>query len=175
MKPRENIIRYSGIRTVLTEDPVVKLDELFQHYVERQFANRVDYQEKIMQKRMARLLHQHQLDQVYRERTFRDPVTDYQVKLPFVREENGQATQAIKPLHLAHDRSTQILEHGDAWCAKLERLNRLPEHPDRILFVLNVPEDKKRKRAADEIREKIREAGAEPILERDKEALLRYA
>jgi len=41
VKPRENLIRYSSMRTVLTSDPAFTLNELFQCYVDRQFADRM--------------------------------------------------------------------------------------------------------------------------------------
>lgn len=174
VKPRESLIRYSGIRTVLTDTPEAKLQELFQHYVERQFADRPEYQEQQMQKRLGALLKQQNLDQVYRERTFTDPVTEYQVKFPFVREDD-HGFRAIKPLHLAQKEPTKIIDHGDQWCARFERLLQFETHPKQVLFVLHTPKDAKRKRAADEIREKLQHLGAETVPEKDRDQLLRYA
>lgn len=171
VKPRESLIRYSGIRTVFTDKPKAKLNELFQHYVERQFAERQEYQEQIMQKRLGALLKQHQLDKQYHEQTFRDPNMDYQVKFPFVREVDG-ARRAIKPLYLAHKEPTRIIEHGDQWCARFRRLREFDDRPEQVIFVLNTATDTKRKRAADEIRDRILELGGESVPERNTDRLL---
>jgi len=172
VKPRESLIRYSGIRTVFTKNPKSKLEALFRHYVERQFADRPEYQEQMMQKRLGKLLKQHQLDKEYRERTFVDPKMDYQVKFPFVREVNGER-RAIKPLHLAQKEPTRIIEHGDRWCARFRRLREFDDRPEQVIFVLNTPADTKRKRAADEIRDRIHELDGQTIEEKDEARLLR--
>ena len=38
VRPRESIFRFAEVSTVLADDPSAKLDELFQRYVHRQFA-----------------------------------------------------------------------------------------------------------------------------------------
>jgi len=175
VRPRESIMRYSGIRTVATDNPHTTLEALFEHYVERQFANRDDYQEKVMQKRLAHFLKEQKLDKLYTERTFLDPETGYKVKLPFVKEQDGKVLRAIKPLHLDKRDATHILEHGDRWCSRLERLNKLADHPEHLLFVIKEPDDMKKKAAAEEVREKIIAQGAETVDEENKQGLREFA
>ncbi len=175
VRPRESIMRYSGIRTVATDHPETTLEALFEHYVERQFANQHVYQEKVMHKRLARFLKEQKLDNLFKERTFLDPETDYKVKLPFVKEKEGKVLRAIKPLHLDKRDATSILEHGDRWCSRLERLNKLTDHPEHLLFVIKEPDDKKKKNAAGEVLEKIKAQGAETVNEENKQALRDFA
>lgn len=175
VRPRESIMRYSGIRTVATDNPNTTLVALFDHYVERQFANREDYQEKVMQQRLAHFLKEQKLDKLYTERIFLDPETGYKVKLPFVNEQDGKVLRAIKPLHLDKQDATQILEHGDRWCSRLERLQKLADHPEHLLFVIKEPADMKNKAAAEEVREKIKAQGAETVDEENKQALRTFA
>jgi hypothetical protein len=103
-----------------------------------------------------------------------DPDTDYQVKFPFVREDD-LGFRAIKPLHLAQKEPTKILDHGDQWCARFERLLQFETHPRQVLFVLHTPMDAKRKRAADEIRDQLHDLGAVTVPENENDRLLRFA
>jgi hypothetical protein len=47
VRPRESLFQFGEIATVLATDPKQKLRELFQHYIDRQFAQNRELQEKI--------------------------------------------------------------------------------------------------------------------------------
>lgn len=49
VRPREALFRFSSVRAVMTASPAVKLAELFDHYVEHDFAT-PEYQEKLIEK-----------------------------------------------------------------------------------------------------------------------------
>ncbi len=46
VRPRESVFRFGETGTVLAEDPAAKLKELFDRYVNRQFAKTREYREK---------------------------------------------------------------------------------------------------------------------------------
>lgn len=136
-RPREAMMRFDAVRVVLADDPVQKFDELFGHYVERNFATKA-YQEQLLERNVRRVLADAKLDKQYRPETLGDAAT-YHTRLPFVHRENGRAVKAIKPLHLAHEDPAQIYDHGWTWLGKVEKLRALKLLPDRILFPVQGP------------------------------------
>jgi hypothetical protein len=143
-RPREAMMRFDAVCVVLADDPVQKFDELFGHYVERNFATKA-YQEQLLEKNVRRALADAKLGKQYRPETLGDTNT-YHTRLPFVHKENGRAVKAIKPLHLAHEDPAQIYDHGWAWLGKVEKLRALKLLPDRVLFPVQGPAETDGKR-----------------------------
>ena len=140
VKPRESIFRFSGVGTRLAENPEKALDDLFQHYVERLFAQRKDYQENEMATRLRASLRSAKI-MGYRSGSIGNEL--YEVPFPLLRmgESDGKDFRAIKPLDLARDKPTAITMHGDEWLAKLSHLKAMGYDPQRMLFAIQMPHD----------------------------------
>lgn len=141
VRTRESIFRFGEIRTVLTHDPVVLTEKLFDQYVQRNFAKQKEYQENIMAKRYLEALREHRPDRIFR-RDYTIQGSLYHVRVPICSEaENalGAPLRAIKPLDLDKPDATAIIDHGDAWITRLRRLQQMHLAPDRFIFAVNEP------------------------------------
>ncbi|MGH8017825.1 MAG: DUF3037 domain-containing protein [Opitutaceae bacterium] len=140
VRPRESILFYSEPRVILSDHPAATLDEVFDIYVERRFANAPEYQEKVMCRRLqivfreADVLQRYHLDEAVGNE-------DYQVRFPFVKRVApfARPQQAIKALHLDRKNSTHIIRHADDWRNVVSRLKGYGTAPDELLFVLQGP------------------------------------
>lgn len=139
VRPREALFQFGEIGTVLATDPRAKLQELFRHYIKRQFADRREYQEIIMRRRLADFLNKNHLGRDYKtdQRVGDDT---YHVVLPFVHYRQDIASKAIKPLHLDKEGTTEIYRHGDAWISTVRRLQQINCLPKEFLFAVKNPE-----------------------------------
>ena len=145
-RPRETLMRFDGVRVVLADDPAQQFEELFGHYVERNFATKA-YQEALLEKTVRKVLAEAKLGTQYHPETLGEMDT-YHVRLPFVHKEDARVVKAIKPLHLAHEDPTQIYEHGWAWLGKVNRLRALRYLPEQMLFAVQGPAEADNKRFA---------------------------
>ena len=136
-RQREAMMRFDNVRVVLADDPAQQLDELFGHYVERNFATKA-YQELLLDKSVRRVLTDAKLNKQYRPETLGE-ATKYHAKLPFVHREGERAVKAIKPLYLAHEDPAQIYDHGWAWFGRVNMLRTLHLLPDQVLFPVQGP------------------------------------
>ena len=136
-RPREAMMRFDNVRVVLADDPAQQLDELFGHYVERNFATKA-YHEQLLDKTVRKVLMDAKLNKLYQPETLGD-VTTYHARLPFVLREGKRAVKAIKPLYLAHEDPAQIYDHGWAWFGKVNKLRALHLLPEQVLFPVQGP------------------------------------
>ena len=136
-RQREAMMRFDNVRVVLADDPAQQLDELFGHYVERNFATKA-YHEQLLDKTVRNVLMEAKLNKQYQPETLGD-VTTYHAKLPFVHREAERAVKAIKPLYLAHEDPAQIYDHGWAWLGKVDKLRSLRLLPEQMLFPVQGP------------------------------------
>lgn len=136
-RQREAMMRFDNVRVVLTDDPAQQLDELFGHYVERNFATKA-YHEQLLDKTVRKVLLEAKLNKAYQPETLGD-LNTYHAKLPFVHREGARAVKAIKPLYLAHEDPAQIYDHGWAWLGKVEKLRALHLLPEQVLFPVQGP------------------------------------
>jgi hypothetical protein len=174
VRPRESIVRFSEPRVVLTEEPKKKLMELFAFYVERNFMTR-EYKEAILEKGIRAWLNQAQIAQRFQRGSVGDD--EYQATFPFVEQIGNQAIKAIKPLHLAQDRASKILDHGGTWLFRVEELRRRNRLPARVMFTVAGPQttDDRRQRAFKEIVERLEEARVEVADYSNRERVLEFA
>lgn len=70
--------------------------------------------------------------------------------------------KAIKPLDLDRNEPSDIYRHGDNWIAVVQRLKHIQRMPEQLVFTVRTPgaDEVKKKRAADEIRSGLCDAGA---------------
>lgn len=140
IRPRETIVRFSEQRAILSENPEETLKTLYNDYVGRNFVTK-EYQERLMEKGIKRLLEQENLGKRYHKRKVQDNI--YSVSFPFVEELNQKAVRVIKPLFLGQADSTAIIEHGGHWRLKVEQLQKRKLLHGPILFSVKGPEDTK--------------------------------
>lgn len=176
IRPREEIFRFGEPATLLTHNPVKDLSTLFNHYVERNFAHKKDYQETLMAERMKDLFKE---KNILRYRPERVGTDEYHVILPFVdrKAEEARPQRALKPLHLNQSETTDILNHGDAWRNRMDRLERINCLPRHLLFAVQCPPqaDQKRFNAAQEICELLLKQGAEVTPFENQDRVTRFA
>ncbi len=175
VRPREGIFYFSDISTVLASEPKEKLRELFEFYVQRQFAQDREYQETVMRHRLSESLKKADLSRFY-ELDYRVGNDGYNVVLPFVHFADTTPIKAIKPLDLDKAATTDIYRHGDSWISTVQRLKRIGCLPKELLFVVRTPEgDDKRQSAADEVRKELENANALTVPFEETKRILAFA
>lgn len=173
VRPREEAFCFSTPRTCLTDDPKEALDKLFDHYVERCFAQRQEYQETLMTRRLKTVFSAKHILQYYTDHTFTGELCT--AHFPFVRQQDMRFTRAIRPLDLDKNETHQIVAHADAWKSKLERLKTVPQHPENTLFVVRQPKGGKRLDVCQQMCKELEDTGAIILPQADKAAILDFA
>jgi hypothetical protein len=177
IRPREELFRFGAPATLLTANPFDDLQALFNHYVERHFAQHKDYQETLMTNRLTELFRAENLIGRYRREQIGNE--EYHVTLPFVERIGNdlRPARAIKPLNLMQTEATQIRDHGDAWRTRVERLKRMEYLPRHMLFAVQCPPVKERNRydAAMEICDLLQKEGVEIAPFGNHERVTRFA
>ncbi len=172
-RTRETIIRFSDVRTVLTDNPEEKLKDLFAYYVERNFVTK-KYQEALLENNVRQLLFKANIGDRFTKNIVGNDA--YHVVFPFVEHKKNKPNRVIKPLHLGHKEPTKILDHGAAW---LFRINKLKENclkPENILFTLSGPdEDGNRMNAYHEIEKDLIKTGVQVTMHDKNEEILDFA
>lgn len=174
IRPREALFRFSPKRVVMTEEPGAKLAELFEHYVEHDFAT-PEYQETLIEKDVRGVLRREGLGQKFKKAKL--GVDSLQFPVPFaVLDDAGRAVRVIKPLHLAYDDPVRILDHGSQWLGRLRHLERVHAMPQAMLLaVTEPPAGTDHHSAYEEVRSGLEGAGAVFAASNDESALLRFA
>lgn len=176
-RTRETIIRFSEIRTVLTNNPNDTLKELFNYYVERNFVTK-KYKETLLESGVRQLLFKAHIGDHFLRDTIGDDA--YKVSFPFVKQGINELKKIIKPLHLAHDDSTKISNHGAAWIYKIKKLKEkqllLTEN---VLFTLSTPprDRSNRYEAYSDIKSDLIKVGVKviPYQDENKNKILEFA
>lgn len=174
VRPREVLMRLEAPRAILAADPKAKLEELYNFYVERDFATK-QYQERLLEKEIRRLLFQKNLGDEFTERRIGND--DFHVRFPFVHVKDDQPTKVIKPFYLAHEEPTKILDHGGHWVDRIQRLNRRGLLPAHVLFAVEEPElgQDNRIAACREICDDLKDQGVEITAVAERSQILRFA
>ena len=177
IRPREETFRFGEPATLLTTDPAKDLYNLFNHYVERNFAKQKDYQEKIMTDRLTKTLKAKDL--LNRYHNLQIGTDDYHVTIPFVErtDDDPRPLRALKPLNLNQNEATKIRDHGDGWCNKVRRLKNMDLMPHHMLFAVEQPpvNETKRVEAAQEICKMLVDQGVQVENFADEEKLTYFA
>ena len=171
-RPREAIVRFSGVRGVLANSPEEKLQELYGHYVERDFATK-EYQEAALERGMRRLLAGAGIANRFEHMKIGNE--EYHVNFPFVEKTDGLAIKAIKPLHLAHDQPSKILDHGGQWLFRAQALKKRNLLPEKVLFAVDGPTGGgSRERVFAEVVAGLQDIGVNVLACSDKARILRF-
>ncbi|QPK62877.1 DUF3037 domain-containing protein [Methylomonas sp. LL1] len=159
---REDIVRFSDSRVLFCDDPIAKVEQLFDHYIQRSFANEPSYEEK-MRKQVKELLLSHNLGDVYKSAVIGD-AGRYKVTFPFVRKSDHR--KAIKPIQFLHDDATALIDHGREWLSKVELLSRFDFiAPEEVLFAYKTkaPSERAEFDPFDEVRKMAEKLGVTMI------------
>lgn len=175
IRPREVMMRFDAVRTLLTDDPKQKINDLFSFYVERDFVTPV-YQEELIEKNVRSLLKNADLIRNYKKETLGDQEA-YHATFPFVYMESGHAKKVIKPLNLAQNDPAQIFDHGWAWMGKIKKLRDMGLLYEDVLLAVKSPSVDS-KPEFDMYNEVIRTLKSEKIIvaqANDKDKILEFA
>ncbi len=176
VRPRESIVRFSEPRIVLAKNPKEKLMELFAFYVERNFVTK-EYKETVLEKGIRKLLYQAQIGERFQRMEIGDD--EYKATFPFVEQVGHQPVKVIKPLHLAQNKPSKIIDHGGAWLFRIEELKRRNKLPDKVLFTVAGPDDEsdndRRQHAFSEMVGRLEETGVDVVPYTDKERVIEFA
>ncbi len=173
VRPREAMLQFADQRLVLADEPKEKLNQLFDHYVERNFVTK-EYQERLLENNVRRMLFRAQVGAGYRREKIGSP--DFAVNFPFVHMLDGKAQRIIKPLHLDQGDTTKILTHGGQWVDKVRRLRKRNALPTDVLFPVTAPAaNTEAYEAFLEIRDELLEARVQVVPANDEGQILQFA
>ncbi len=175
VRPRESIIRFSEPGIVMAEEPAAQLKALFAYYVERNFVTKKDVETQL-EKGIRKWLDQEKLSERFQRAAIGDD--DYQTSFPFVEQIDNEPVKIIKPLHLAQDNPSKIIDHGGTWLFRLDELRRRNKLPKKVLFTVAGPEgleDDRRRHAFDEIVGRLTETGVDVTDCINRERVLEFA
>lgn len=172
-RQREAILQFDEPRLALAEDPKAKLQELFEHYVERKFVTKA-YQERLLERDVRHILTRARINNEYQPHKVGN--TDFSVNFPFVHISNEKPTRIIKPLYLAHPDTTRLLTHGGQWVDKVRRLRNRNALPDGVLFPVTAPaKDTRQFVAFEEIKTELAEQDVQIAPANDEALILKFA
>ncbi|WP_158224631.1 DUF3037 domain-containing protein [Agaribacterium haliotis] len=133
VRPRETLLNFSDVKAGLYLDPVKALDDVFSHFVRRNFVT-PEYKEQAMEKSVRGILKEADLNGLYKRKELGDSL--YKMTFPFVKQaESG--TRAIKPLHLAYEKATDVINHGGQWLFKINELRNRNVLGENLLLTLD--------------------------------------
>jgi hypothetical protein len=162
VRRREGLLHFGDIGVLMAATPEAAVDELFGRFVERQFAQKKEYQEIVMRNQLAQFLKAWRLEQHYQvNQEIGD--ADFHIVMPFVHYIGEAVDKAIKPLDLAKAEPSDIYHHGGAWVKNMERLRNRQHMPNEVIFTVKLPAEGKRLNAATEICDELRALGVVPV------------
>lgn len=173
VRAREEAFGFSQPRTCMTDDPTVQLEKLFDDYVERGFAQRLDYQETLMTRRLRTVFSAKKIKERFVEHTFINDLCH--AHFPFVWQKGNRFTRAIHPLDLDKTETPKIVEHADNWRNKLVRLQEVPDHPEQVLLFVKRPDGGKRLDVCNQMWKELEQTNAILLPQEDHAGILDFA
>ncbi len=173
VRPREAMLHFDEQRIALADDPKLKLNALYDHYIERNFVTK-EYQERLLESTVRKLLFRAKVGTDYQRHKIGG--ADFAVNFPFVAMAGDKPVRIIKPLYLAQTDSTKLLTHGGQWVDKVRRLRKRNALPDNVLFPVTAPAQTSRNfEAFAEIRDDFKAANVQVIPANDESLILQFA
>ena len=175
-RKRESILRFGDLRAIATEEPQQALDELYNHYVGRNF-NDKEYREEVMEKILRADLRNNVRTARF---TKKQLMGEYNtaINMPFVANVQN-FLKVIKPLAFDHDKPINLLEHGEKWINRVKRLLNLQTvEPQNMLFAIESPTKNKNddlQDAFDVVEKGMRELEVNILPFDDKKAIYQFA
>lgn len=134
----ETLLRFSPPGVIATAEPKAALEKLFLNYVHHEFDSKPDVEQKLTQ-RVNRLLRGFP-DRHYDKGTIMAGY--HKVSFPFLWQDSSAARQAIKPISFDLDDPSSIIEKGDKWISKMDRLIAAGAAPADAVFISRQPDAK---------------------------------
>ena len=174
IRQRESIVRFSKPRLVLADEPRAELERLFGYFIERSFVDK-EYAEQRLNRHVHGILSAAHLDTRFKEATLGDDV--YHVSFPFAERKDDQYIRAIKPLHLARENPSRLIDHATHWGSRVEELRRRAELPKHILFAVDAPDSANEQCYSAYLTavSRLKDKGAEVAEYNDRDKLLAFA
>lgn len=172
-KPLESMLRFDHTRLVMAPDPATKLNELFEFYVQHDFAT-PEYQEDLLNRNMRALLKTATSGQRFHEQRVGN--AEYDANFPFVAVRDNQPVQIIKPLHLDHHQASKVIDHGGQWIVRVSALKKRGQLPSAVLFpVHGEHSDSAVGKARADVVAQLEDLGVEVVPFADKSSVLAFA
>ena len=136
VRRREGLLHFGVPGTRLVDDtPSAALDELFEHFVNRQFAHKREYQEIVMRGKLSKFLADWNLSEYYHNDQIGDD--EFHVTIPFVHKFKEEVFSIIKPLDLDRKEPTDVYQHGGTWVHNMERLHKRQRLPEKTILSIH--------------------------------------
>ena len=117
-RARQALLRFSNVRTILSENPESELEALYEKFIHRDFVTK-QYEEHQMTVTLRKQINKENLVFKYKEKKLKAKVRE--VTIPLVADTSG-GLKLIKPLAFRQKRATQLFEHGEAWYNRIYSL-----------------------------------------------------
>lgn len=136
-RPREGVFRFGNLSGVMCDNPSVKLEELYNHYIGREFATK-EYREQVMVRTLRAGLRKNVVEHKFTQQQLHGEFNT-NISLPLVAKLNDHF-KVIKPLAFDQTKPITLLEHGEKWIGRIKRLlNNDTVQPNNMLFTVEKP------------------------------------
>lgn len=172
-EPKESLIRFSPMRSILVDNLDATLEELFGRFIERQGTGH-DRREEVMVREIRALFTEASI------RSFRDEtLTGELSKLHLPLVHRNKVVAAIKPLAFDQTEPSSILDHCDQWLMKFVRAEREGIiHLENVLIPVSAPaenESTRHRKAVKMAKDSIRERGIKLVDYQATQAIAAFA
>jgi hypothetical protein len=141
-RPRESVLHFGEIGTLLTDNVSVSVETLYDRLIGRNFATSKEYKEQQMVRVLKnQLISKLPKDVRYTKQNIKAGMFD--ITMPLVTQINSNY-RIIRPLAFEQKNVLQAMEHGETWVNRLRKLvNSEVLEAKRALFVLEKPLSRK--------------------------------
>jgi hypothetical protein len=173
-RPRQALVRFSNVRTMITEDPEIELEKLYERYIHRDFVTE-QYRENQMVTALKKQINAENIPVKYAEMKMKVGVREFAIPLAGNTE---KGLKLIKPLAFDQKRPTQLFEHGETWINRLKALLEEGEVTHQnILLPIDASKNIKgeRKEALEEVKKLFEKANIAAVNYEQKEKIIEFA
>ncbi|WP_182036486.1 DUF3037 domain-containing protein [Vibrio diabolicus] len=138
-RQREGVMTFSEPGALLTNDPQIALEQLYNTYIGRDLKVTKEQRERSMVRELRACFNT--LPLKYREKPLNTGFGE--IKVPLVAA-IGNDLRAIKPMAFNHSKPMDIADHGDKWISRIgHALKAGAISPENFLFTVEGPRSKK--------------------------------
>jgi len=170
---RESVIHFGEVRTAKCNNPKEALESIYNRFVGRNFVTK-EYREAKMISVLKQQLNK-TLPLQYKEKEVKAGIIN--VKLPLVASIQ-EDIRAIKPIAFHHNKALSLLEHGEVWIKRVERIVKAGTmDANKMLFAVEEPDSKTGKlyNAFTEVKEEMLNLGTIVHAFSDKQKIMQFA
>ncbi len=138
--PRETVLQFGEPRALMVDDPAQAMENMFQRYVEHDFAERTNREQALLRNVQAFIQTLH-IDIPFRPYTI--GTETLRAVFPLVQMVDGteKPGKIIKPFFLAQEQPTEITDHAGNWLHKLRKMRDRRLLPEDVLFAVRGPKE----------------------------------